>query len=63
MIFPAKPNQTICYKIITMLVKRHTHGMIKKFLEFIIIEITMLPTKANGVKLAGVDCVRYLWRK
>ena len=43
--------------------KRHTHGRIKKFLEFIIIEITMLPTKASWVKLAGVDCVCFLWRK
>jgi hypothetical protein len=63
MIFPAKPKHTSCYKTTKMSDKRHMHGRIKKFLEFSIIEITMLPTKASGVKLTGVDHVHYPWRK
>jgi len=63
MIFPAKPKHTTCHKTIKMSDKRHTSGRIKKFLECGIVEITMLHTKASGVKLTGVDCVHYLWRK
>jgi hypothetical protein len=63
MIFPAKPKHSSCHKTIKMSDKRHTRGRIKKFLEFSIIEITVFPTKASGVKLTEVDCVHYLWRK